>query len=222
MVETSLNMFDLIVACVIGLSALLSFFRGFIREILSLGAWAGAAVITLYAFPHVAEWVQPKVNNTMVASGLAAMGTFMGSLIIISIVNGILLKYVKTGSDVGVFDNVLGLGFGVARGALLVSIAYFIMSVVIREEDYPEWVKTAVSKPYVEDAAKWVATIAPNYLDDISPLKPEDGDESLEEKLEKDEEKPAIIRQIEVEKESSGPDTRWQSLEELRKNMGVE
>lgn len=170
MVETSLNVFDLIVVAVVGLSAMLSFFRGLVREILSLGAWVGASIITLYAFPHVAEYLQPRVNNTMVASGLAAMGTFMGSLMIISVFNGLILKYVKTGADVGLLDNALGLAFGAARGILLVSVGYFILTVVLREEDYPDWITHSITKPYVEKSATWIATIAPAYLDEISPL----------------------------------------------------
>lgn len=217
MVETSLNVFDLIVLLVVGLSALLSFFRGFIREVLSLGAWIGASVITLYAFPHVAEWVRPQVNSDMVASGLAAMGTFLASLIGISIITGLLLKYVKTGADVGLFDNILGLAFGVARGVLLLAIAYFIMGVVIRPEDQPEWIKTAKSKPYVEKAAKWVADVAPSYMDELSPLKEKDADTD-------DGEKPEIIRGMQEEKDAgdTAPGPEWESLDELKKRMQVD
>lgn len=217
MVETSFNLFDLIVLAVVGLSALLSFFRGFIREVLSLGAWIGSSIITLYAFPHVAKWIEPQVSSTMVASGLAAIGTFVGSLVIISIVTGVLLKYVKTGSDVGLFDNILGLAFGVARGVLLIAIAYFIMGVVIREEDYPEWVKTAESKPYVEKAAKWVADVAPSYLDEISPLKEKDPNAT-------EEKKPGVVKRMEQEKEAgeTKPDVEWESLDELKKRMQLD
>lgn len=217
MVETSFNLFDLIVLGVVGLSALLSFFRGFIREVLSLGAWIGASVITLYAFPHVAEWIKPQVNNAMVASGLAAIGTFLTALILISIVTSVLLKYMKTGADVGLFDNILGLAFGVARGVLLVAIAYFIMGVVIREQDYPEWVKTAKTRSFVEQAAKWVAEAAPSYLDDISPLKEKDAESD-------NAEKPDVVREMEQEKArgETKPDMQWQSLDELKKRMKVE
>lgn len=215
MVETTLNIFDLGVAVILGLSALLSFFRGFIREILSLGAWVGAAIITLYGFPHVAAWLEPQVKNTMVASGLAAMGTFMGSLILISLFNSLLLKYVKTGADVGLLDNGLGLMFGLARGALLISIAYFIMSTLLQEENYPDWVKEATTRPYVEDAAKWVAAVAPQYLKDMSPL------DSAAPEPEGD--KPTIIRRIVGEDTQSDadaePSSRWQSLEDLREQM---
>ena len=47
MIETSFNLFDTIVVVTIILSALLSFFRGFVREVLSLGAWVGASIITV-------------------------------------------------------------------------------------------------------------------------------------------------------------------------------
>lgn len=215
MVETSLNLFDLGVLVVVGLSALVSFFRGFIREVLSLGAWVGAAIITLYWFPNVAEYFQQHMKNTMVASGLAAMGTFMAALVVISLFNSLLLKYVKTGADVGLLDNALGLTFGVARGMLLVSIAYYIMTVVISEEDYPEWVETAVSRPYVEATAKWISEIAPNYLDDMSPLK----DDKLD--LSGGNHEPNTVeRAIGPTDEDAEPSNRWESLEELRQRMG--
>lgn len=219
MLETSLNIFDLIVLCVVGLSALLSFFRGFIREVLSLGAWVGASIITLYAFPYVAEWIGPQIKSPMVASGLGAMLTFMSALIVISIINGVLLKYVKTGSDVGLLDNMLGLVFGAARGGLLVAIGYFIMSVVLNEKDYPEWVQKAYSKPYAEKAAAWVAKVAPSYMNDISPLK-KDNDDSEGSSIT---DKPKVIRGMEYEKATGrAADNAWQSLDELKRRMKAE
>lgn len=164
MVETSMNIFDLGVLVIIGLSALLSFFRGFARELLSLGAWVAAGLITLYSFPVVAEWIEPQVKNAAIASGLASMGVFFVSLIFLSIFTGTLVKFIKPGSEVGMLDNLVGLVFGAARGALVVAIAYFIMTLVLNEKDYPEWVKQAETRPYVARAAGWVADAAPDYL----------------------------------------------------------
>lgn len=216
MVETSLNMFDLVVLAVVGLSALLSFFRGFIREVLSLGAWVGASLITLYTFPQVTEWIRPKVNSDLVASGLASMGTFMVALIGISIFTRLIGKYVKSGSDVGVMDNLLGMTFGAARGILLVAIGYFIMSTVIAEKDYPDWIKTAVSKPYVEKAATWLAEVAPDYMEDLTPLKKDTDTVSESEKPE------SIKRMEENKRENTSSDTEWKSLDELKDRMGVD
>ncbi len=167
MVEASLNIFDLCVLVVVGLSALLSFFRGFVREVLSLGAWLGAGVITLYSFPAVSEWLTPQVKNPMIASGLASMGMFIISLVTLSILLGVFLKFLKPGSEVGFLDNFIGLFFGIARGVLVVSIAYFVMTIVINEKDMPEWLEGSLTRPYVAKSAGWVAAIAPGYLDDI-------------------------------------------------------
>ena len=174
MLQTSLNMFDLGVAIIVGLSALLSFYRGFLREMMSLGAWIGAAIITLYTFPHVSKMIEPQVKSEAIASGLASMGVFMIALVIISIFGGLIVRYMKPSGEVGFFDNLIGLLFGVARGVLLVAIAYFIMTLVIAPKDYPEWVKTAVSRPYVAKTAEVVAKLAPDYLD-LTPRNEKDG-----------------------------------------------
>jgi membrane protein required for colicin V production len=164
MAHTALNIFDFCVLGTIGLSALLSFFRGFVREVLSLCTWVGASIITLYFFPTVSHWIAPQVKSPEVASGLAALGLFLTSLIFISIFTGLLLKFVKTGKEVGLLDNMVGLLFGTARGVLLVSIAYFIMTLIIAEKDYPDYVKNAATRPYVAESARYVSRLAPTYL----------------------------------------------------------
>ncbi|MCI5049934.1 MAG: CvpA family protein [Rickettsiales bacterium] len=170
MVETSFNIFDLIVISVVGLSAMLSFFRGFVTELLSLGAWVGASIVTLYAFPDVAAHIKPHVASDVISSGLAAMGTFLGALISISIFNSFLMRFVRRGKDVGMLDNMLGFCFGVIRAAMLLSLGYFIFSLVMSEKDFPEWLATSKTRPYVESGAVLLARLAPEYLDDISPL----------------------------------------------------
>lgn len=180
MVETSMNIFDLGVLVIVGMSALLSFFRGFAREILSLGAWVIASLITLYHFPTVAEWIEPQVKSPTIASGLASMGVFFISLIILNIITGMLVKYIKPGNEIGSIDNIVGLLFGAARGTLIVAVMYFVMTLIIAEKDYPEWVKQAHSRPYVERSARWVASVAPDYVSAIA----EDDRDAREIKLE--------------------------------------
>lgn len=164
MVETTLNMFDVVVLSVVSLSALLSFFRGFVREIFSLGAWIFAGIITLYSFPHVTSLIQPHVKNPIFASGFASMGTFIISFLLISIFSSMLMKFMKSGSDIGVLDNLLGLGFGFFRGALLLSLGYFLMSKMMEEKEYPEFIQTAITRPYVAIGGRLIEKLAPNYL----------------------------------------------------------
>jgi membrane protein required for colicin V production len=169
--EITLNMFDLIVATVIGLSALLSFFRGFLREIFSLAGWAVAAIVTLRFLEPASGFVKPHVGSEVMASGIAAVGLFFITLVLVSVVSGLVLKFLKPAAKIGLFDNLAGLAFGVARGVLIIALGYFMMSVVIAEKNYPDWIKTSASKPYVERCTHWIAEFAPAYLDKIAGSK---------------------------------------------------
>lgn len=218
MVETSFNMFDLIVIAVVGLSALLSFFRGFIREVLSLGAWVGAAIVTLYAFPHVSEWLQTKVSNETVANGLASMGTFFVALIGIGMLLRLVGKYVKSGSDVGVLDNLLGIAFGGARGVLVVVIGFFIMHTFIGNEK-PLWLEESVTAPHVEKAAEWLSQVAPEYMEDMLPAKSDDG---IDLDINADEAREKLRRLKDEATDDKDATEKWESLDELRSRMGVD
>ena len=171
MIETSLNIFDAAVFVVMGLSCALAFFRGFVREVLSLSAWVMAGVVTLYFFPQLAEKLQPKFKSAVVAAGFSTLGIYIIALIGFSLLNSAILKFIKSGTDVGLLDNWLGFFFGVLRGGFLISLGFFLMTIVLPEDDYPDAIKQARTLPYVERGALVVANISPKYLRDISSLK---------------------------------------------------
>lgn len=168
--QLSMNLFDAIVLGVLFLSALISFFRGFIRELLSLFAWVGAAFITLHFVVNVAEFLEPYVKKPMVAAIFATLGTYFVSLMAISLISSILVRYLKTGTDVGAFDNIMGLLFGVVKGSLIVALGYFLLSVVLgpNKEEYPEWITTAHSLPVVEKGTTALVAMMPDYLKEIT------------------------------------------------------
>lgn len=170
MIETHLNLFDAAVIGVMLLSCLFAFFRGFVREMLSLGAWIGAALVTVYYFPDMAEKLKPYFKSSTGATGVGTLAIYTVALIGFSIFNAIILKFVRSGKEVGMLDNLLGLGFGAFRGALMVSLAFFIMTIAWHEEEYPKWVTTSISRPYVEKGALILAKSAPEYLREISSL----------------------------------------------------
>ena len=164
MVETQLNMFDTVVLVVVGLSMLISLFRGFIKEFLSLFAWFGAGIITLYGFDDISQMLAPHFSNKYVAAGIASLGTYIAVFICISILNSIIIQYLKSGAEVGFLDKLLGLGFGGLRGAFIVSLAYLTMSFFWNENNQPEWVQQAKTREYVEMGARTLANVAPQYI----------------------------------------------------------
>jgi membrane protein required for colicin V production len=172
MVEAQLNVFDSVVIGVFAISCLVAFFRGFIREVLSLGAWVGAGMITIYFFPTSTEYMKHYIKDAKVAAGAGAIGTYVCALMGISIINSIIIRYVKTGTEVGMLDNLLGLTFGAARGAFIVSLGFLVLSLVIPSEDqYPAWLKEAKTREIAQYGASLLAKAAPEYVKGITRMK---------------------------------------------------
>lgn len=175
MIETQLSILDATVIAIMLLSSMFAFFRGFVREMLSLSAWVGAGIVTIYYFPAVSEAVRPHFKSPTGAVGLSTLGIYTAALLCFSLVNMLILKFVKSGSEIGVLDNTLGLVFGAFRGAVIIALAFFIFTIVVPERDYPPWMTASKTYPFVEKSASLLASVAPDYLREISTLQKDKG-----------------------------------------------
>jgi len=176
-IETHLNLFDAIVISILVFSCIFAFFRGFVREILSLGAWIGAAIVTIYYFPAMAAYLKPHFKSAIGAAGVGTLILYTAALIGFSIINAVIMKFVKTGNDIGMLDNAMGFLYGVLRGVFIISLGYFLLTIAMPEKEYPEWLKKSVTRPYAEMGAIKLAKVAPEYLREISTLEKKAVDE---------------------------------------------
>lgn len=171
MIEAQLSAFDATVLGITALSALVAFFRGFVKEVLSLGAWVGAGLVTIYYFPEAAKMLSPHIKSPTIAAGLGTLGLYIAALMGFSLINTIILKFVKTGSDIGMLDNSLGLAFGLFRGMFIVSLGMLMITMVMTEKEYPRWLKEAKTRPLAEYGAVMLAQMAPEYLQELTNLR---------------------------------------------------
>lgn len=129
------------VAVVIVLSALLAYSRGIVRESLAIAGWVVAAIVGFM----FANQVQPLVREIpvlgdfladscelSVIGGFAAVFTI--ALVIMSFFTPLFSSIVQR-SALGGVDQALGFLFGVARGVLLVAVAFFVYETVITSQD---------------------------------------------------------------------------------------
>jgi membrane protein required for colicin V production len=146
------NIVDLAVLVVIALSAIFAFARGFVREALSIAAWGGAALITLYGFDSVYAMTQHLVTTPLLAELIAGTGLFLASLILLTILTGFIAGFLQW-SALTPIDRTLGLAFGVARGLILVSVAYFGIDIMLPTNDQPSQLRDAKIQPLLEQGA---------------------------------------------------------------------
>ncbi|MDZ5649712.1 CvpA family protein [Nitrospirillum sp. BR 11828] len=157
-----LNPLDIAVVVIVVLSALLAFARGFVREVLSIGAWVGAALVTLYAFPLVKPFVRAHIERQMIADGVAIITLFVAALLVLQMICHTLAGRVSD-SALSAIDRSLGFGFGVLRGAVLVSLGYMLMG-YIWPDNKPDWLRDARTRPALEAGADMLRTLAPSDL----------------------------------------------------------
>ena len=176
-----MNSFDLAVLGVIALSSIFAFARGFVREALSIVAWVGAALTTLYGFTHVYRFVVRFVTTPLLADLIAGAGLFVISLIVLTILTGYLARFVQS-SALSPIDRTLGLIFGVARGVFLVSLAYLVLDISLPQNDRPGWIKQAKSEPFLAQGAELLRGALPEPLQMKGAAAGDDAQRALAEK----------------------------------------
>jgi membrane protein required for colicin V production len=147
--------FDLAMLAVLALSALLAFFRGFVREVLGVGAWIGSILISFWFYPFVAPKFEQWISAKELADPAAIAAVFVVALIVLSV--GALVR----GSALGGVDRTLGLVFGLARGSVVLIFCYVAAGLVTTPQDWPEPIRDARLLPYVYEGAQQVVAMLP-------------------------------------------------------------
>jgi len=175
-----ITLLDIILLAVMLISGLLAMIRGFMREILSIGAWAVAAIVTLYSYGRVLPIAKQYFSSDMVAAGISAGGVFLGTLLIVSIITARISDMVLD-SRVGALDRTLGFLFGLGRGLVIVVVAFLFFAWLVPDRSQPEWVRSAKSKLVLQNTGQWLMSMLPDdpestILKRLKKPKPDDQD----------------------------------------------
>ena len=152
---------DILVLLILLLSGLLAFARGFVREALSIAAWVGAALITVFTLPLASPPLRDLIDNALVADFITGVLIFILSLVGLSVGGHYATKAIRD-SALNMLDRSLGLAFGLLRGVILISLGYMLFVWLVPDsDDHPDWFTEARTLPLVEEAADILRVIVP-------------------------------------------------------------
>jgi membrane protein required for colicin V production len=130
------------VALIIVISALLAYSRGVVREVMSIVGWIAAAILGFIFAPQVEPLIKevPMLGEFIAGSCelsiiTAFAAVFALALIVVSFFTPLFSSLVQR-SALGGLDQGLGFLFGVARGILLIAIAFFVYDTVITGQSF--------------------------------------------------------------------------------------
>lgn len=152
---------DILLVGVMLISGLLAMVRGFMREILSIAAWGAAALVTLYAFSKLLPTAKTYFNNDTVAAVVVVAGTFIATLIVVSIIT-VRISDMILDSRIGALDRTLGFLFGLARGLLIVVVAFLFFSWLVPDKQRPDWITAAKSRTVLDGTGQWLMSLLPD------------------------------------------------------------
>lgn len=156
-----ITLLDIILLAVMLISGLLAMIRGFMREVLSIAAWIAAALATLYLFNRLLPHAQQYFNNDMVAKAAVIGGVFLGTLLIVSIIT-VRISDMILDSRIGALDRTLGFLFGLARGLVIVVVAFLFFDWLVPQKSQPSWVTDAKSRVVLASTGDWLKSMLPD------------------------------------------------------------
>lgn len=143
---------------IVALSALISVMRGFVREALSLVAWVAAFWVAFAFHQHLATLFANYIEAPSLRLMSAFALLFVVTLVICAIINNLVAQLVKKTGLSGT-DRMLGVLFGVARGAVLVAILVLLAGLTPLPED--PWWKESIFIVHFQSMALWLRDFLP-------------------------------------------------------------
>jgi membrane protein required for colicin V production len=161
-----LQILDFILIGIMLVSGVLALSRGFTREVLSLLAWGAAAIAAYFAIQQkqLLDLVTPYVDKPVLAQIAVGAVAFIIVLIVVSIIS-VKISDRVVDSAVGAFDRTLGLIYGLARGLVLVAIAYLFYGWLQPPENQEDWIRNAKSLPMIQSVSNGLIAV----IERISP-----------------------------------------------------
>ncbi|MEQ9506290.1 MAG: CvpA family protein [Hyphomonas sp.] len=159
----NISAFDGIALGIIVISAIMAFARGFLRELATLGAFIGAIAAAFYArrFLHgtVADLL-PEGTHPLAPDIILIVTAFLIVYIIVAWLGHGLSKSIMTNGDIGMFDHIAGLIFGIIRGGVALVFFAVLLNAVYKVNQVPPFIQDSLTYPILARAADAVTVEA--------------------------------------------------------------
>jgi len=165
MADLPFTFLDIAIGVVLLVSGLLAFVRGFVQEVLSVGAWVGAIVVAVFGFPYLRPYARDLIPHELAADVAAGAAIFVVALVVLSLLTRALSDRVKD-SALNALDRSLGFVFGLLRGAVLVCLAYIAIEWLMVPSQQPSWLRDARAMPLIEWGADQLKSLVPSETKD--------------------------------------------------------
>lgn len=151
-----MNAADYVVIVAVLLSAVVGAMRGFLREAVAFGAW----IVALFVAWHFSDLVEPHLGGLLSDSAVqpwAARVIIVVLVLLLGAAIGALLSHFVRLSIFSGMDRLLGFGFGLLRGFVLLGVFVILGQLLKLPEE--AWWRHSLLIPYGESVANGLRTL---------------------------------------------------------------
>ncbi|MGB5539692.1 MAG: CvpA family protein [Gammaproteobacteria bacterium] len=152
---------DIVILALVVLSAILSLFRGFVKEALALATWLIALWVAMSFYEPFATWLSQWITLASAQKITAFALLFVCVLLLGAVVNYLASKLVSR-TGLTSTDKMLGIVFGIARGGVIVAILVLLAGLTPFPQD--SWWQDSQFLSYFEEFALWMRSFLPEEI----------------------------------------------------------
>jgi membrane protein required for colicin V production len=156
-----MNSLDFTLLIIIGVSLMVSTFRGAVREIFSLGGVIAGFILASHYYTKMSLGVlrltsYPEINNI-----ISFLVIFIFSAVLISFIGG-MFSHAVNKSGFKVLNTLMGTFIGAVKGVLIASLVLYVLLVFLPANS-TMFVKSRTF-PYVVRLSKFISPIGPTFF----------------------------------------------------------
>lgn len=160
---------DIVVLLLVGTFGVRGVLRGFVKEVLSLGAVAAGVIAIFFFHGRITDFVSPWMGGNQYIAALLTFVFIFGTVYVaVRLLASTASSQIRN-AGLGFVDRALGLGFGAIKGMLIATVCFVTFTMVYDAlfgelSQRPDWMRLTRSYPLLNAAGEamssWVAQSA--------------------------------------------------------------
>ncbi len=169
-----LNYVDVAICLILFISVGIGFYKGFVKETLSLASLILALFLAFYLSDYPVQWLMPvsqgwggewlgvNIEGESIVRMVSFILIFIISLILGYLLSNVLSNLVSQSTILKGMNRVLGAAFGLVRGAVIVMLLV-VLAGLTKVSIYNWWHQSYLLPPFIDGAQRMVAMLPTQY-----------------------------------------------------------
>ena len=156
-----MTLFDIIALLILSVSTLVGFARGALREVTTVVAFAIGVVVAIFALRFTGPIARAAVHPSWAANSVAVLVVFLAVYILVRVLAASVTHGVHNTHTLGTVDRVIGAGFGLVRGLVVLGLFNLAFNLAPPPSGVPAWVGQAKLYALSAECGRALLTLAP-------------------------------------------------------------